>query len=359
MRPRRRAVVLLAGVLALVPACGGGAGAVGVHAPPHPAVTRPDAGLRFADLGTCALESGEAIQDCRLGYRTFGTLDAARDNAVLVPTYFTGTSGDLVPVVVDKLVDTKRFYLVLVDALGNGVSSSPSNSRAQPRRRFPRFTIADMATAERRLVTDVLRIPKLHAVLGISMGGMQAFALGVQHPELTRKVVSIAGTPALTSSDLLLWSAEVAGIEGAAAYRGGEYEGRPFLAAPVYVHELHLTTPAHRARETPREAFEGYRDAMARETWFDWNDWVRQAGAMMAHDVGRGRGGLLGAASHLRAELLAVVAEQDQMVAPAPSLELARLRGGDTLVLHGDCGHAAASCEADLVGQTVRAFLAR
>jgi homoserine O-acetyltransferase/O-succinyltransferase len=345
----RGALFALAFVLA---ACGG------EKAPAAPTTTGADPAQRFAELGTCPLESGEKIEDCRVGYRTYGTLDAARSNVVLFPTYFTGKSADLVERVVDKLVDTKRFYVVIVDALGNGVSTSASNSRTQPRTRFPRFTIGDMVEAQRRLVVDVLHVPKLHAVMGISMGGMQAYAWGVRHPSLVGRVVSIAGTPAQTSSDLLLWSAEVSAIESDVAYRGGAYEGRPFLRAPVYIHELHLTTPAHRSRETGTRDFPAWRDAMAKETWFDWNDWVRQAQAMMAHDVGRDVGGLAGAAKRIP-ELLVVVAEHDQMVNPAPSLELAKLRQAETLVLRGDCGHAAPTCEADALQERVRAFLAK
>ncbi len=342
----------LLGLALACAACGG------PTPPASPATTGADPAQRFADLGACPLAGGETIEGCRIGYRTYGTLDATRSNAVLFPTYFTGTSADLVERVVDELVDTKRFYVVLVDALGNGVSTSPSNSATQARTRFPRFTVDDMVEAERRLVVDVLRIPKLHAVMGISMGGMQAYAWGARHPSLVGKVVSIAGTPSQTSSDLLLWSAEVAAIESDVAYEGGAYQGRPFLRAPVYIHELHLTTPAHRARETTSEAFAGWRDAMAKASYFDWNDWVRQAQAMMAHDVGRGLGGLPGVAKRIP-ELLVVVAEHDQMVNPAPSFELAKLRQAETLVLHGDCGHAAPSCEADVVKARVRAFLAK
>lgn len=347
---KRAAFVALGALLACSPA---------KRSTNEPRTTAADPSQRFAELGTCKLESGAVIQDCRLGYRTYGTLSPAKDNVVLFPTYFTGNSAALVDVVRDKLVDTKRFYLVIVDALGDGVSTSPSNSKTQPRTRFPRFTIADMVEAERRLVTEVLGVPKLHAVCGISMGGMQALAWGAMFPSLTSRVASIAGTPKLTSSDMLLWNAEIAAIESDVAYRGGDYEGRPFLRAPVYIHELHLFTAAHRARETSPEAFRGFRDAMAKEEWFDWNDWRWQAEAMLAHDVGKAHGGLAGAAKRMTPELLVVVAEQDQMVNPAPSLELAKLRGGDVLVLHGDCGHAAPSCEADAVGEKVRAFLAR
>ncbi|CAN5688561.1 hypothetical protein BH11MYX4_BH11MYX4_49480 [soil metagenome] len=95
---------------------------VPMPAPPMPAPAPPaDPAQKFADLGTCALESGEKIEACRIGYRTFGTLDAAKSNAVLFPTWFSGTTKSLVDIVPDKLVDTKRFYLILVDALGDGV----------------------------------------------------------------------------------------------------------------------------------------------------------------------------------------------------------------------------------------------
>jgi hypothetical protein len=86
--------------------------------------------LRFAELGDFRLVSGEVIHDCRLGYRTFGKLNAEKSNAVLFPTWFTGTTENLVGLIgPGKLVDP--------DALGNGVSSSPSNSKQQPRMRFP------------------------------------------------------------------------------------------------------------------------------------------------------------------------------------------------------------------------------
>ena len=97
---------------------------------------------RFAELGDFTLESGEVIQDLKIGYRTFGELNAAKSNAVLFPTWFTGTTADLVEWVgPGKLVDPSKHYVILVDAIGDGVSTSPSNSATQPGMRFPRFTI--------------------------------------------------------------------------------------------------------------------------------------------------------------------------------------------------------------------------
>ena len=203
----------------IVTACGGGAPTPETPrsapaAPPNnttptaASTPAPDPALKIAELGTCALESGERIEDCRIGYRTFGTLDATHSNAILFPTWFTGTTKELQPIIPGKLVDTSRYFLILVDAIGDGVSTSPSNSAKQPRLRFPKFGIGDMVESQKRLL-DALGIKKLHAVMGISMGGMQALAWGMRYPDIAPRVVSIVGTPQLTSQDLLLWNAEL------------------------------------------------------------------------------------------------------------------------------------------------------
>ena len=78
---------------------------------------------RFADLGDFPLENSTVIRSCTLGYRTFGALDSEKSNAVLIPTWFTGKSNDLAGRIdPGKLFDDKTYYLILVNAFGNGVS---------------------------------------------------------------------------------------------------------------------------------------------------------------------------------------------------------------------------------------------
>ena len=85
--------------------------------------------IKFAPLGDFRLESGETIRNLQMGYRTIGTLNADKSNAILWPTWFTGTSEQLLQFVgPEKLLDTSKYFVILVDALGDGATSSPSNS---------------------------------------------------------------------------------------------------------------------------------------------------------------------------------------------------------------------------------------
>src|ERR1700743_2687830 len=100
---------------------------------------------KFADLGSCKLVSGSIIQNCRIGYRTWGAPKPDRSNAILFPTWCSGTSANIAGAVgADKLVDPNKYFIIAVDALGDGVSSSPSNSPAQHRPDFPPYPIQDI-----------------------------------------------------------------------------------------------------------------------------------------------------------------------------------------------------------------------
>src|ERR1700745_3714917 len=169
--------------------------------------TAPSEGAQqFAELGDFRLEDGSVIRDFRLGYRTLGRLNAEKSNAILWPSWLGGKSQDLLQFAGPaNFVDTTRYFLILVDAIGDGVSSSPSNSKSQPLAKFPEFTIRDMVESEHRLARDVLRLPHLRAVMGLSMGGMQTFEWGVAYPDFMDLLIPVVGSPQSTSFDKLLW----------------------------------------------------------------------------------------------------------------------------------------------------------
>jgi homoserine O-acetyltransferase len=316
--------------------------------------------LRFAELGDMKLESGGVIRDCRIGYRTFGKLNAGKSNAILFPTWFSGTTEQLrAHIGPGRLVDSEKYYVVAVDALGNGVSSSPSNSKSQRGAVFPRFTIRDMVESQHRLLTEVLEIKSLHAVMGISMGGMQTFQWMVSHPDFTRLAVPIIGTPRQTSTDQLLWQAELKAIELGERCGAGSREAMEIVAA---IHAFALYTPGWRARATSLQQFPQFfaEEAERLKKGMAPEDWASQLRAMLAHDVSKPLGGTLEAAARaVRARTLVVVASQDHMVNPEPALAFAKLVNAEVLTLTGDCGHMATTCEADKTIPAVARFLAQ
>jgi len=312
---------------------------------------------KFAELGDFKLENGEVIQDCKLGYRTFGTLNSDKSNAVLFPTWFGGKSEQLAGNFgKGKMVDDTRFFIIAVDAIGNGVSSSPSNSRKQSGEQFPRFTIRDMVNAEHQLVTQTFGIKKLHAVMGISMGGMQTFEWMVAYPEMMKLAVPIVGTTHQTAFDLLLWSTELKAIEEARKFDTSDNAGAAMVGR---IHALALFTPAYRNSATPPKEFEAFvkKEELNYLDSFKTDDWASQLRAMMAHDISKTFGSMAKAAQAVKAKTLVVVARQDMMVNPDPAIEFARLLKTKALEVNNACGHVYATCEGAKVNAAVAKFL--
>ncbi len=318
---------------------------------------------QFADLHTCKLDSGAVIEQCRMGYRIFGTLNAEKTNAVLFPLWFTGHTGDVGALIgpgPGHLLDTSKYFVIAVDPFGNGVSSSPSNSTAQHGTAFPVFTIRDMVRAEQRLLTGTLHLTHIHAVVGQDMGGMQAYEWAVSAPTFMDVVIPIVATPQPASNDLFVWSTERYALEHDPAYMRGQYKQNPPLPLVTYTHQMALSTPRFRLDHITREGFGQWFGRVGAELHLatDANDYLRQLQAMLAHDIAHG-GDIFAAARLVRARMLVVVAEQDQMISPIPPLALARLTHSETLVLEGECGHMAPGCELATITEAVAKLLAQ
>jgi homoserine O-acetyltransferase len=316
---------------------------------------------RFVELGDFKLESG-VLKECRIGYRTFGTLNSDRSNVILFPTWAGGTtdqlSGNVGP---GKLVDSSKYFVILVDALSNGVSSSPSNSKQQPHMHFPKITIRDMVNTQHELLTSVFHLQHVKAVVGISMGGMQTFQWITAYPGFMDKAVPIVGSPRLAPYDLLLWQTQIDAIETDPVWHGGEYDRNPARAAEHEFGELFLTTPEHYNSVTRREqVLEQIAKARTGSDGSDANDKIRQCEAMMALDVSVPfQGSLERAASAVKARVLVVVSKYDHVVTPGPATEFARLMQAQLLELTSDCGHLANSCEASRLQSAFADFLDR
>src|SRR5262247_3479055 len=130
------------------------------------------------DIGDLALEEGGTIRHCQLAYTTFGILNAARDNAILVPTWYSGTSKIMEQVYIGKgrALDPDKYFILVVNQIGNGLSSSPHNTPPPAAMaNFPHVRIGDDVRAQHKLVTEKFGLSTLALVVGGSMGAQQTY----------------------------------------------------------------------------------------------------------------------------------------------------------------------------------------
>lgn len=150
------------------------------------------------DVGDLQLEEeGETLRRCKLAYRTIGELNQPKDNAVLVTTWFSGTGKVMEDVYVgaEHALNPEQYFIVIVDQIGSGLSSSPHNTPApQAMGKFPKVRISDDVRAQHQLLTEHFGIESLALVVGGSMGGQQVYEWAVRYPDMVRRAAAIACT---------------------------------------------------------------------------------------------------------------------------------------------------------------------
>ncbi|HZY35062.1 MAG TPA: alpha/beta fold hydrolase [Mucilaginibacter sp.] len=293
-----------------------------------------------ASIGDFQLESGKIISDCSIGYRMFGRLNPAKSNAILFLTWFGGNSKNVAEMSPWQAIDTAKYCLVIIDALGDGVSSSPSNSVKQHGPAFPVFSIRDMVQSEHAFVTQSLGISHVHAVMGISMGGIQTFQWAVSYPDFMDDLVTIVGSPKPTSYDLMLYTTYRTIIDSDAGFNHGDYKTNPKIPLANMLWELFLTTPTNRVNGTPPSGFADWLKLAQTNPTGDYNDIFYQITAVIGHDISKPfNGSMQEAATHVKAKMLIISSKQDHMVNPAPAIEFSRLAPAKLVLIDSDLGH--------------------
>ena len=173
---------------------------------------------------------GEVIKNVRFGYETYGHLNANKDNAIVILPYFGGTGHaagkfaetDQAPGYWDSIigagkpVDTDKYFVIAGDGLinqaikdGHTVTTGPASidpSTGKPYgMRFPILTVRDLVTAQKALV-DSFGIKKLHAVMGLSMGGVQSFEWAAVFPDSSDRVIPVVGSAEADGYFMRIWT---------------------------------------------------------------------------------------------------------------------------------------------------------
>ena len=174
-------------------------------------------------------ESGVTLPEARVVYGTVGKLNAARDNAILLPSHYMATyTGYGWLTGKDRALDPDKYFLVLTELFGNGRSSSPSNT-PEPFHgpHFPAMTIRDNVDAVHRLLLDDLKINHLKAVIGFSMGAQQSFQWAVSYPTFADKFVATSGTAKTYPHGYVRLEGQIAAIAADPVYNEGNYTTPP------------------------------------------------------------------------------------------------------------------------------------
>jgi homoserine O-acetyltransferase len=183
----------------------------------------------LVSIGRLDLEEGGSIPDCQLAVATFGTLNEAKDNAILVTTWYSGTHQIWRDVYIGPghALNPERYFIVAVDQIGSGLSTSPHNADGAnaeiARSKFPRVRIGDDVVAQERLLREHFGIEKLQLVVGGSMGAQQTYEWAVRFPDKVLRAAPIAGTAQNTPHDFLYTKALMDAITSDPGWAGGEY----------------------------------------------------------------------------------------------------------------------------------------
>ncbi|MBB6466725.1 homoserine O-acetyltransferase [Aminobacter lissarensis] len=183
--------------------------------------------FQLYELGDLILESGETLRRAKLAYRTFGQLNAEKSNAILVTTWFSGTGKVMEDVYVgrDHALNPDEYFIIVIDQIGSGVSSSPQNTPApQSMAKFPKARIEDDVRAQHRLIIEHFGIERLALVVGGSMGGQQVYEWSVRYPEMVVRAAPIAATARISHHQVIFVDACAEALMSDPAWNGGWYQ---------------------------------------------------------------------------------------------------------------------------------------
>jgi homoserine O-acetyltransferase len=359
-RPMKRiAHLVAAGLLLPLPAA--------AHTPQQP----PHQSFAEGDL---RLESGEAIKDFAISYVTHGKLNDKKSNAILMVTAISGNHHRIDFMIgPGKALDPDKYFIVCTDAIGNGLTTSPSNSRAQPRMSFPKFTMRDMVESQYRLLKEKLGIDHVVAVIGPSMGGMQALQWGVSHPDYMDALVAMVPLAKTPAWSVAVVEASRKAIMNDPAWKEGNYEAPPEKGIRLWRDILNLLSA-----RTPDMYAAQFKSGMEVLSWmeaqetaalkaFDANDWIYQTWAYERHDVGTTagfNGDTAKALASIKAKTLILTGTKDLLNPEAEPTEMGKNITGVKMMTISPgtvTGHASAGgffpADVDFLNREAGAFL--
>ncbi|MDR2905036.1 MAG: homoserine O-acetyltransferase [Helicobacteraceae bacterium] len=350
------------------------------------------------------LESGRILEPFEIAYETYGELNEAKDNAIVICHALSGShhaagfyEGEKRPGWWDaligggKAVDTDKFFVICANTIGSCFGSTGPTSAAYPklepyRLKFPVITIKDMVKAQ-RLLLDSLGITRLHAVIGGSMGGMQALHYAIDYPSLAKRVIALATTSATSAWAIAFNKIAIESIVSDPEFQGGDYDisavkSRGLRGAAIGRMAAHIS---FLSPESMREKFgrdyaptDGLFDLFGKfqieryldynggnfPKWFDPLAFIYIAKAINIYDLSRGYDTLENALARARSHIYLFGFERDLLFLPAEmeaiDLAMKSVGKGDLsnyCLVKSDYGHDAFLTEVDKFSDRIAEIL--
>ncbi|MBT3534201.1 MAG: alpha/beta fold hydrolase [Rhodospirillaceae bacterium] len=181
------------------------------------------------NLPDLTLQSGVTCPDASLVYKTYGELAPDKSNVIVYPSAFGGRHMDMEWIVAEgRPMDPTKYFIVIMNMFGNGLSTSPSNATAPlDRAQAPQFTIYDNVMAQQRLLREVFGIERIALVFGRSMGAIQAFHWGALFPEQVARICCICGAARPSPHNQLFLQGLWATLTADENWKAGWFEDQP------------------------------------------------------------------------------------------------------------------------------------
>lgn len=308
------------------------------------------------DLGDVRLQEGATLRDAKLAYQTYGKLAADKGNAIVYPTWYSGQHYDNEWLIGEGMaLDPARYFIIIPNLLGNGLSSSPSNTpQPHDRASFPRVTMYDNVGFQHRLVTERFGIERLELVTGWSMGAGQAYQWAVSFPDMVKRILPFCGAAKTSLHNIVFLEGVKAAITADSAFDGGRYERQPDVGlramSRVYA-GWGFSQQFYRERTYEREPLRyasledfltGFWEGLFLKR--DANNLLTMLWTWQHADIGRtpGFSGVEQALGAIRATAILMPAKQDLYFPPEDNLaEVKHLPRAELRVIPGPWGHFA------------------
>jgi len=329
------------------------------------------------ELGDTPLDGGSTLPNAKLAFATYGTLNTARDNVIVFPTWYTGTHADLEWLIGDgRPLDTTKYFVVAPSLFGNGLSSSPSNTPPPfDRGRFPRVSIQDNVRAQHRLMSEHFKVARIRLVIGGSMGAFQAYQWGLSYPDLVERIAPMCGAARVSPHCYVFLEGAKAALTTDPAFAGGDYAQQPAAGMRAMARVWAgwgLSQAFYREGLYKRMGFadvDGFLSGFWEAFWqrLDANNLLCQLHTWQAADLGKtpGHGGdLARALGAIRARAVLLPGETDLYFPPADmAWEAEQMREAVFRPIPGPWGHLSEAgidpaCSA-FIGAALRELLAR